>query len=121
MPPRHLRHQVCGGRGDDNQVGAAAQLDMAHLGLVGQVEKVGVDLAPRQRRDRQRGDEFRARAGQNRGHLRAALAQAADQVQRLEGGDAAADDQEDAFGCQHGAFPFRFRSDPRDTRRAAAG
>ena len=34
------------------------------------------------------------------------LSQAADQVKRFEGGDAAADDQQNMFACQHDA-PFR--------------
>jgi hypothetical protein len=66
MPAGHLRHQV-GGRGrHDDQVGGAAQLDMAHLRLVGQVEEVAIDLLARQRRDGQRRHEFLRRAGQDR-------------------------------------------------------
>ena len=43
------------------QVGAARELDVAHLALVGQREQVGVDLGLAQRLQRQRRDELRAR------------------------------------------------------------
>ena len=36
--PRHLGHQIRSGRGDNNQIGNTAQLDMAHLGLVTEVK-----------------------------------------------------------------------------------
>ena len=47
--------------------------------------------------DRQRRDEFLRRRRHHAAHRSAALAQAADQVERLLGGDAAADDQQDAL------------------------
>jgi hypothetical protein len=76
MPARHLRHQI-GGRGrHDDEIGGAAQFDMAHLRLVGQVEEIAVDLLARQRRYGQRRHEFLRRAGQDR-HDAAPAARAA--------------------------------------------
>ena len=49
-PGRHLRHQVGGRRRHHHQIGAARELDMAHLALVGQREQGGVDLGLAQRR-----------------------------------------------------------------------
>ena len=40
MPAGHPREQVGGGGRDDDQVGLAAELDMAHLGLVLQVPQL---------------------------------------------------------------------------------
>ena len=102
-PLRHLGHQIGGCGCHDDQIGNAAQLDMAHLGLGGQIEQIGMHLFARQRRDRQRRDEFLPCAGQHRRHRRATFAQAADQIQRLVGGNAAADDQKNALACQHDA------------------
>ena len=43
-PARHLGEQIGRRRAHHHQIGLAAQLDMAHLGLVLEVEQVGVDL-----------------------------------------------------------------------------
>ena len=44
MAMGHLGHRIGSGGGHDDKVGGTAQLDMAHLGLVRQVEQIGVDL-----------------------------------------------------------------------------
>ena len=51
----------------------------------------------RERAGRQRRDEFLRRLGHHDAHRGAALLQAPDQVERLVGGDAAADDEQDAL------------------------
>ena len=99
-PFASFRHQVGGGRRDDDQVGLARQADVADVVLVLAVEEVGEDMVGRQRADRQRRDEFLRGGGHDAAHGGAALAQAADQVERLVGRDAAADDQEDALAGQ---------------------
>ena len=98
---RHLGHQVRRRRGHHDQVRHPRQLDMAHLGLVRQIEQIGMNLAPRQRGHRQRGHKLGPGARQNRRHRCAALFQPADQVKRLVGGDAAADDQKNTLARQH--------------------
>ena len=90
-------HQVGGGRRDDDEVGLAGQADMADILLVLAVEQVGEDVVGGQRADRQRRDEVLRGLGHDGADGGAALAQPADQVERLVGGDAAADDQEDAL------------------------
>jgi hypothetical protein len=52
MAGGHLRHQIGGGGRDDHQIGGAAEFDVTHLGLVGQIEQIAIDLAPGQGRDR---------------------------------------------------------------------
>ena len=58
---RHLRHEIGGRRRDDHEVGRARQLDMPHLGLVGQAEEIVMNLAAATGRHRQRRHELRAR------------------------------------------------------------
>jgi len=109
MAVSHLRHKVGGGRGHDDEIGRAAELDMTHLSLVGEIEEIGEHLAPRQRRDRKGRDELRPRPRQHRHHLGPALSQASDQVERLVGRDPAADDQKDAFRILHASCSRHFR------------
>ena len=83
--------------------------DMADILLVLAVEQLGEDMVGGQRADRQRRDEMLRGRGHHGAHRSAALAQPADQVERLVGGDAAADDQEDALaGEGHRAGRSRF-------------
>ncbi len=93
---RHLGQQVGGGRRHHDQVGLAREADVADLALVVEVEQLGEDALVGQRAHRQRRDELLRRPGHDRAHADARLAQAADQLQALVGGDAAADDQHDA-------------------------
>ncbi len=62
-----------------------------------------IDLVAGEARDRQRRDEVRAGLGEDGARARAPLAQAADQLEGLIGGDAAADDEQDAFVLKHAA------------------
>ena len=90
----HLGDQIRGRRRDHHQIGLARQPDVAHLGLVGEREQVAEHLVAGQARDRERGHELGAGAGQDAAHRRAALAQPADQLEALVGRDAARDDQQ---------------------------
>ena len=92
---RHLGEHVGSGRADDDQVGLAAQLDVAHLGLVLEVPQRGIDLVLAERGERHGGDELLPAFRHHAGHLAAALADQAHQLARLVGRDAAADDQQD--------------------------
>ena len=98
MTAGHLGEQVGGGRRDHDQVGFARQADVADLALVVEVEQLGEHALVAERADRQRRDELLRRPGHDRAHGNAALAQPADQVEALVGGDAAADDQQCARG-----------------------
>jgi hypothetical protein len=59
--------EVGGGRADEDQVGGAAELDVAHFGLVLQIPQRGVDRAFGKRGEAHRGDEVRAACRQHRG------------------------------------------------------
>ena len=107
VAPCHLRHEVRGRRCHHHEVRHAGQLDMAHLRLAREVEEVGVHVFPGQGGHAQRRHEFGGRAGHDRCHGGAALSQAPDQVQRLVGGNTAADDQQDPSARQHPSpFPM---------------
>ena len=99
-PPaiRAIRFAVAGAATD--HVGVARQADVADVGLVLAIEQVGVRPLSRERRCGERGHELLRALRENAAHRSAALAQAADQVERLVGRDAAADDEQDALGFQ---------------------
>ena len=40
----HLGEQVCGCGADNNKISLTRQLDMPHLGLILEVEQVGINL-----------------------------------------------------------------------------
>ena len=95
-PMRHLRHEIGGRRRDDKQVRISRQLDMAHLRLIGQAEKIGIDLVASEARNRKRRHELLCGLRQDRAYGGAALAQAADEFKAFIGRDAAAYDQQHA-------------------------
>ena len=76
---------------------------MTHLVFLGQRKQVAVNGLAAQGLRRQRRDELPGARGQHATHRRAALLEAADEVEALIGGDAAGDDQENAAAMQHGA------------------
>ena len=90
----HFRKQVGGRRADQDEVGGAAELDVAHLGLVLEVPQRGVDRAFGQRGEGHRRDEMSAAGGQDGRHLMAVAAGEADQFGGLERRDPAADDEQ---------------------------
>ncbi len=93
---RHAREEVGGRRRDDEEVGLARELDVAHARLFRRGEQVGAHRLAAERLGRKGRDELLGGGGHGDAHRRAAFAQAADQVERLVGRDAAADDQQDA-------------------------
>ncbi len=98
---RHLGQKV-GSRGrDDDEVRILGQAQMPHLALVGEGEEVVVDALAGQRRRRERGHEARGCGRHDDADRGAALAQAADEVEPLIGGDAARDHQQDAPAFEH--------------------
>ena len=95
---RHLGEKVGGRRRDHDQVSLARQADMPDLGLVLEVEQIGENLFLGQAPTSESGVTNSAPPlGQDRAHGGAALLQAAHQLEALIGGDAAADDQQDAL------------------------
>ena len=63
------------------------------------IEQVGEHALADDGAGRQRRDEMLGRLGENAAHGEAALLQPADEIERLVGGDAAADDQQHALGA----------------------
>ena len=97
----HLRQKIRRRRGDNHQIGRPRQLDMAHLGLIRQIEQMAIDLFAGQRRQRQRRHELLGGLGQHRRHMRPLPTQGSDQLGDLHRGDAAADDQQNPLSRQH--------------------
>ena len=69
---------------------------MAGIELALGIEQIGVGALVRQRAGRKRRDELLRGPGQHAADVDVPLLEPPDQVQRLVGGDAAADDQGDA-------------------------
>src|SRR5262249_12571546 len=89
--------------------GLARQPDVADVELASRVEQVREHAFARERARRQRRDEFLRCLGENAAHGEAAFFQPADEIERLVGGDAAADDEENAFGGGGATALFRAR------------
>ncbi len=100
---RHFGDQICGGRRHHDQVGLARQPDVADVELLVRIEQIGEDALAGQRAGRQRRDELLRRLRHRDAHAQAALAQPPDQVERLVGRDAAADDEQDALALGRAA------------------
>ena len=100
-PRRHLGHEVGRRRRHHHQIGLAREADMPHLGLGRGVEEVGLAPPARECRERERGHERRPRRGQDGRHRAPRPGDEPHEVGRLEGRDAAPDDQKDALARQH--------------------
>jgi hypothetical protein len=111
-PMRKVRDEIGRGRRDDDQVGPARQLDMAHRTLCVLVPQVAAHLATGNGLERQRRNELARAGGHHDLYLGAALDQAAHQVRALVGGDAAGDAQQDSFCTHRGIIRCRKRSFP---------
>ncbi len=96
MTLRHLRHQVRGRRRHHDQIALARETDMAGVELALGIEQIGIAALVRQRACRKRCHELLRSPGQYAADVDLPLLQPPDQVQRLVGGDAAADDQGNA-------------------------
>jgi hypothetical protein len=116
------RDQVGGGRGDEDQVGPARQLDMAHGGFGGRVEQVEVHRMAGEGLQGQRGDEFAPALGHHHAHFGALILESAHQFGALVGGDAATDADDDAFAIQPLHRPaFYIQVDVRHGANASPG
>jgi hypothetical protein len=88
------REEIGGGRCNDDGVGPARELDMAHGRFGGRVEQLGADFAPGHRLQGQGRDEGAGGRRHHHLHLGASVAQTAHHVGRFVGRDAAAHDQQ---------------------------
>ena len=97
MAVGHLRHDVRCGRRDDDQIGLARETDMADIEFVIGIEQIGKHALAGNGAGRQRRDEFLGRLGEDAAHLKPALLQPPDQIERFIRGNAAANDQQNAL------------------------
>ena len=102
-PMRHLGEKIGGRRRHDDEIGLARETDMADLGLILEVEELGEGPLLGEHRERKRRDERGAAARQDGAHRAPRSFKPAHEIEALIGGDAAADDQEDALAV---ARPF---------------
>src|SRR5438477_10611941 len=79
---------------------------MTHLALVGERPEVVINLILAQRGHRQRRHKVLRRGGHDAANRGAALAQPADQVETLIGGNPAGNDQQNAPVLKHGGSPI---------------
>ena len=107
MAAGQFRHQVGGRRRHHDEIGFAREPNVADVEFTARVEQIGEHALADDGAGRQRRDEMLGRFGENAAHGDAALLQAPDEVERLVGGDAAADDQQHALaiGGRHGCLP----------------
>ena len=94
---RHLGKKVGGRWRDHDQVDLTRKTDMPDLRLVLEVEQVGEHLLLGKHGEGQRRDKLGAAFREDGAHTRAALLQAANKIEALIGGDAAAYDEQDAL------------------------
>ena len=95
----HLGHQIRRCRAHHHQIRLAAELDMAHLGLVLEIPQRGVDRVLTQRGERHGGDKLLSAFCHDAGNIAAALADQPHQLARFVGRDAAAHYQQYARGA----------------------
>jgi hypothetical protein len=111
-PVRHLGQEIGGRRRHHHEVRLPRQPDVADLVLARQIEQLRIDPIFAERPDRERRHELLRRRRHHHPHPRAAFAQPADQLEALVGGDAAADDQENALVGEHGVASPEDPADP---------
>ena len=112
MAARHLRQQIGRRRRDDDEIGVAGETNMADVELAVRIEQIGENALAAQRAGGERRDEVLRGGGQDAAHLCIPVLQAPDQVERFIGGDAAADDEQDAVAVRIGRtrlLPRRLR------------
>src|SRR5580704_4328560 len=73
---------------------------MADVELALRIEQIGENALAAQRAGGERRDELLRGGGEDAAHLRAAVLQAPDQIERFVGGDAAANDEQDAVAVR---------------------
>ena len=78
QPGGHFCQDVCTRRGDQHNVGFAGQIDVSHLVLVSQREKIVIDFVFGKRAQAQRRDKLFAAFGQHATYRCAAFTQAPD-------------------------------------------
>ena len=94
MAAGHFRHQVGCRRRDDNEIGIAGKPNMADIEFALWIEQIGVNVFAGERACGQRRDEMLRGGGEDAAHVNAVVLQAANEIERFVGGNAAADDEQ---------------------------
>ena len=116
MTAGNFCHEVGGRWCDNNQIGFARKTNVPDVKFTREIEQVGEDALADKRARRQGSDELLGGLCQNATHGEAALLEPADQVERLVGGDAAADDKQHALRVSGNSVGTCGRSLPRRGR-----
>ncbi len=98
MTARHLGHEVGGCGRNHDEIGLAGKADVADLAFLVEVEQIDEHAVAGECADRQWRHELGRSLGHDGANGVSALARPTDQVQAFVSGDAAADDQQNAFG-----------------------
>ena len=96
MATRHFRNQVGGRRRDHDDIGVARQPDMADVKFTLRIKQIGMGALAGKRASRKRRHKMLRGGGENAAHARAAIPQAANEIERFVGGNAATDDEKNA-------------------------
>ena len=96
MAAGHFGDQIGGRRRHHDEIGVAREADMADVEFALRIEQIGIGALAGERAGGKRRDEMLRGLGEDAAHARAAILQAADEIERLIGGDAAADDEQNA-------------------------
>ncbi len=101
-----LPHDVCRGRGDQEEVGPLRKSDMSDIRLGYQVPQIHDHGILRERLEGQGGDELRPRRGEDRGDVGSLASEFPDDLARLIGRDPPRYAQNDLLAGQHAHVPF---------------
>lgn len=94
----HFCQGVGGGGRNQQHIGFARQVDVAHFVFIGERKQIRIDLITGYAGQCQRRDELLSAFGQDTANGCACFDQLADKFRRLVSGNTTGDDQEDAFG-----------------------
>ena len=93
----HFGEEVRGCRRNDNEIGVASKPDVPDVEFALRIEQIGKSALSGERADGKRRHKMPCGRREDAAQSRSALLQAPDQIERLIGGDAAADDEENAW------------------------
>ena len=106
---RHLRHQIGGSRGNDDEIGFARNTNVSDVELDRRVKQVGMNALPRKRASREGSNEFLRCLSQYAAHGNAALLEPTNEIERFVCRYPTADDEENALRLLAGVLCTQLR------------
>ena len=97
---RHPGHEIGRRRRHHDQIGVARHANMTDVELGARIEQIGIGAFAAERADGKRCDEMLRGGGENATQRGAAFLQAPNEIERFIGGDASADDEQNARSAQ---------------------